>query len=177
MVEYVAFLRGINSGKNPTLKMDQLKNTFENLGFQNVTTVLASGNVIFMAEEQNINSLEEKIEEEILKEFKFVSPAIVKTSIEIENLIATKPFGKSKLSKTKKAYVSFLKEDPDDETVIEGEGFEILDIKNCVVFSIVDLDNAKTPDLMKVLDKKFGKEVTTRGWATIEKIFDKLSKF
>jgi uncharacterized protein (DUF1697 family) len=50
MVTYVAFLRGINSGRNPTIKMDLLKKAFEELGLENVKTVIASGNVIFDAE-------------------------------------------------------------------------------------------------------------------------------
>ena len=45
MNRYVAFLRGINSGGNQTVRMEVLRKTFEDLGFENVRTVLASGNV------------------------------------------------------------------------------------------------------------------------------------
>ena len=47
MTKYIAFLRGINSGGNQTVRMEVLRKTFEDLGFENVKTVLASGNVIF----------------------------------------------------------------------------------------------------------------------------------
>jgi uncharacterized protein (DUF1697 family) len=47
VITYVAFLRGINSGLNPTTKMNVLRTAFEEMGFNNVKTVIASGNVLF----------------------------------------------------------------------------------------------------------------------------------
>ena len=44
---YIAFLRGINNIGSKTIKMDELKKIFETSGLTNVTTVSASGNVIF----------------------------------------------------------------------------------------------------------------------------------
>lgn len=44
---YVAFLRGINVGGHAVIRMSELQRAFEGLGFENVRTVLASGNVIF----------------------------------------------------------------------------------------------------------------------------------
>ncbi|HVF69309.1 MAG TPA: DUF1697 domain-containing protein, partial [Xanthomonadales bacterium] len=49
MTKYVAFLRGINVGGKNKVPMSDLKKTFESLGFQNVKTLLNSGNVIFEA--------------------------------------------------------------------------------------------------------------------------------
>jgi uncharacterized protein (DUF1697 family) len=43
---YVAFLRAINLGGH-VVKMDELKRQFEALEFSNVSTFIASGNVIF----------------------------------------------------------------------------------------------------------------------------------
>lgn len=46
-MKYIAFLRGINiSGKNK-IQMDTLKKDFKELGFENVLTILNSGNIIF----------------------------------------------------------------------------------------------------------------------------------
>ena len=46
MTRYIAFLRAINVGGH-TVKMAELKRLFEALGFTNVETFIASGNVIF----------------------------------------------------------------------------------------------------------------------------------
>ena len=46
MTRYAALLRGINVG-GINIKMADLRSTFVDLGFENVKTVLASGNVLF----------------------------------------------------------------------------------------------------------------------------------
>ena len=51
MKRYIALLRGINVGGHKKLKMTDLKLLFEDLGFENVTTYIQSGNVVFSAKE------------------------------------------------------------------------------------------------------------------------------
>jgi len=46
MTRYIAFLRAINVGGH-TVKMEHLRGIFESMGFSNVETFIASGNVIF----------------------------------------------------------------------------------------------------------------------------------
>jgi uncharacterized protein (DUF1697 family) len=46
-VRYVALLRGINVGGRTLVKMADLKACFEQLGFDDVSTYIASGNVLF----------------------------------------------------------------------------------------------------------------------------------
>ena len=51
MTTYIALLRGINvSGKN-IIKMVELKQLFKNKGFNNVTTYIQSGNILFNSNE------------------------------------------------------------------------------------------------------------------------------
>jgi len=48
MKTYISILRGINvSGKN-LIKMNSLREMYESLGFQNVTTYIHSGNVVMI---------------------------------------------------------------------------------------------------------------------------------
>ena len=61
MPKYVAFLRAINVGGH-LVKMDYLRTLFEALGFENVETFIASGNVIFDSKSKNTQALEKKIE-------------------------------------------------------------------------------------------------------------------
>ncbi|HYQ86023.1 MAG TPA: DUF1697 domain-containing protein, partial [Bacteroidota bacterium] len=49
MIQYAAFLRGINVGGHKPVRMSDLEKAFGQLGFRNVKTVLASGNVLFEA--------------------------------------------------------------------------------------------------------------------------------
>ncbi len=48
-MKYVAFLRSLNVGGKHVVKMPELKKLFEGMGFKNVATFIASGNVIFEA--------------------------------------------------------------------------------------------------------------------------------
>jgi uncharacterized protein (DUF1697 family) len=63
MRQYIAFLRGINGGL--TLKMADLRKLFERLGFTNIKTVLATGNVIFEASQSNRMEIASQIERAI----------------------------------------------------------------------------------------------------------------
>jgi uncharacterized protein (DUF1697 family) len=60
MQRYVAFLRGMNLGKR-RLPMGQLKALFEELGFYDVATFIASGNVIFSTGTKDSGRLEARI--------------------------------------------------------------------------------------------------------------------
>ena len=65
MPRYIAFLRAINVGGHHTVKMDFLRCLFESLGFSNVETFIASGNVVFGATSNSAQALARKIEERL----------------------------------------------------------------------------------------------------------------
>ena len=64
MPKYFAFLRAINVGGH-TVKMDYLRALFEALGFANVETFIASGNVIFETKSKDTNALQREIEKHL----------------------------------------------------------------------------------------------------------------
>ena len=59
---YIALLRGINVGGNNIIRMADLKQSFEELGFSEVTTYIQSGNVLFNSSEGDKQLLTGKIE-------------------------------------------------------------------------------------------------------------------
>ncbi|MDO8754830.1 MAG: DUF1697 domain-containing protein, partial [Anaerolineales bacterium] len=61
MSKHIAFLRAINVGGH-NVKMGHLRQLIESLGFSNVETFIASGNVIFEATAGNTKNLKKKIE-------------------------------------------------------------------------------------------------------------------
>jgi uncharacterized protein (DUF1697 family) len=170
--KYVAFLRGINSGKNPTVKMKVLRKAFEDLGFTHVRTILASGNVLFETAFTDEKSLEQKIEEFLPLMIGFKSEVIVRTIDDLYKLMLLNPFKASETTSHIRSYVTFVKGIPKTNLKFpaKGKGYTILGIFNEVVCSVVDLSDSKTPYLMQVLDKEFGRCITTRSWNTIERI-------
>lgn len=61
MTKYVALLRGI-APTNLNMRNDKLRGVFEKLAFENVKTVISSGNVIFESPSRRAKKLEETIE-------------------------------------------------------------------------------------------------------------------
>jgi uncharacterized protein (DUF1697 family) len=68
-VRYVALLRGVNVGGKSLVKMGDLKSCLEALGLDNVSTYIASGNVLFESAERDVAKLEKRIERAIEKRF------------------------------------------------------------------------------------------------------------
>jgi uncharacterized protein (DUF1697 family) len=76
-VRYVALLRGINVGGKTLIKMADLKACIEALGLDDVSTYIASGNVLFGSRERSAAKLESKIEHAIEQRFQLPVKAVV----------------------------------------------------------------------------------------------------
>ena len=109
MPKYVAFLRAINVGGH-TVKMDQLRQLFEELGLSKVETFLASGNVIFESSTKNEAGLEKKIREHLKTSLGYEVDTFLRTIQEVAEIEKHSPFVADK--KEKDVYVGFLHETP-----------------------------------------------------------------
>ena len=89
-MKYIALLRGVNiSGKNK-IAMKELKQILEENNYQNVTTYLNSGNVIFESNKENIAK---NISEIIKNNFNLEIPVFVITETELEDILNNAPDG------------------------------------------------------------------------------------
>jgi uncharacterized protein (DUF1697 family) len=172
---YVAFLRGINVGGNTLISMEDLKRAFASLGFANIRTVLASGNVVFETSEKNPAVFTAKIEQKLKTRFGFDVTVIVRTAEQIQALVASKPFKKTKVTPQTRLHVTFLPPSVDGGLKVserlKGPGFETVRVSEGELCSVVEVSaNGGTSDLMKVLEKQFGRKITTRTWNTVERI-------
>jgi len=172
---YLAFLRGINVGGNTLISMEDLKGAFESLGFKNIKTVLASGNVIFEAPKSDLASLTRKIEQKLESQFGSAITVMLRTGEDIQALIDLAPFKKVKVTPQIRLQVSFLPHNAEHSLKVsqrlKGTPYDILRATPGELCSVVDVALKQgTPDLMKVLEKEFGKKITTRTWNTVERI-------
>ena len=91
MTSYVAMLRAVNVGGTGKLPMSELKAMCEAAGFTDVRTYIASGNVVFgsrLAEPAVKKKLEQALHEHAGKPV----GVIVRTSIEMAQVLASNPF-------------------------------------------------------------------------------------
>lgn len=112
MPKYLAFLRAINVGGH-TVKMDQLRHMFEALGFANVETFIASGNVIFASASKNAKALEKKIEKHLHESLGYEVATFIRTTAELAAIAQYKPFSEAELNdKGNKLYIAFTADPP-----------------------------------------------------------------
>lgn len=91
MIKYIALLRGINiSGKNK-ISMSELKLELEKNKYQNVSTYLNSGNVIFESNINNKETIMKDIYKIIKNKFNLEVPIFVMTSLELEDILNNSP--------------------------------------------------------------------------------------
>jgi uncharacterized protein (DUF1697 family) len=171
---YAAFLRGINVGGISTLKMADLVKAFEGMGFRNVRTVLASGNVIFEAPGESTVALSELITRKLREAFGRDILVIVRSIEDLRELEAQQPFSDVVVTPQTRLIVMFLSEDtiqPVMSDMPAHEDFRIVCVHNRSICGVIDEEQGTaTVQLMGALEKEFGKQVTTRTWNTVLRV-------
>jgi uncharacterized protein (DUF1697 family) len=105
---YVAFLRGMNVGGH-RLTNDELRAHFGALGFGEVATFRASGNVIFAAGSESEQSVGARIEAGLAERLGYAVPTFVRSEDEVRAVAAHEPFAAHELARSNgKLQVSFL---------------------------------------------------------------------
>ena len=116
MTRYVALLRAINVGGH-TVKMDVLRKHFSRMGFGNVETFIASGNVIFDAADEKPATLEARIGFELEKSLGYAVATFLRTPAELAAIVRHQPFDIGVLDPAQHAlYVGFLARKPGADT-------------------------------------------------------------
>jgi uncharacterized protein (DUF1697 family) len=153
--------------------MENLKEVFVSLGFRDAKTFLASGNVIFSANETSDALLTKEIELALKRAFAMDIIVVIRTIEYLQELVKSEPFKTVKEEQGLRKHVTFLKEKNKKTLTIPYESpkkdYCIVSATNDEVFVAVGPEG-KTTDLMTFLDKQFGKSVTTRNWNTVRKI-------
>ena len=155
MTTYVALLRGIMP-TNPNMRGEKLRMVFESLGLSDVTTVIASGNVIFSTALKNIASLETTIEKALTEQLDFKSTTVIRSQAELETLVQKDPFKGTVDEKPNYLVVTFFKD------------------RKKELCTVLDTSNAETTSFMSRLEKEHGKKITTRTWKTVARIVAKM---
>ena len=173
-VRYVAFLRGINVGKR-RVKNDALGTVFSDLGYTDVRVLIASGNVLFDADEQDEKNLTRTVEAGLEKGLGFQVSVMLRSVPEIQAILDLDPFTSIEVTKQTRRYVTLLAEKTMSTMTLpyaSSDGnFRILSRADREVYSVLTVsESGRTVDLMAVLEKEYGKSVTTRNWNTIQKI-------
>jgi uncharacterized protein (DUF1697 family) len=168
MPRYAAFLRGVSP---MNAKMPLLKEAFEAAGFTGVKTVLSSGNVVFDARRSCASALQQAAEAAMRERLGTGFLAIVRPVDLLQELLASDPYQPFRLGPEAKRIVTFLREPPPGAVTlpVEQNGARLLALRGGEVLGAY-LRTPKGPVFMTLIERTFGKEVTTRTWDTVARV-------
>ncbi len=175
---YVAFLRGMNLG-NRRIKNDELRAEFEALGFDDVATFRASGNVIFAFEDGGSEGvLTRTIEHGLGEALGYEVPVFLRSAPEVTAIAAQEPFPAKAVAASKgKLQVSLLAKKPTaaarGKVLALATDEDRLAIADRELFWLPGGGTIDSDLDLKAIDKALGKG-TMRTMGTIEQIVAKV---
>ncbi|MCB9992704.1 MAG: DUF1697 domain-containing protein [Hyphomicrobiaceae bacterium] len=174
---WFALLRGVNLGKR-TVRSDDLRAAFHNMGFADAETVIASGNVVFSAAAPDVGTIEKALE----AHFGFPIGVVLRSRDDIAALEDSNPFGAYEAGNDTKLYAYFVSAPIGDRLAglhsIDGD-FDVVRIDEDVFFTAMFRQpTGRFGSGLDGVDKRFkGVTVTNRNWNTIGRLLEKAAKF
>jgi len=173
MNKYIVLLRAINvSGKN-IIKMADLKEKLQLVGFVNVHTYIQSGNIL-LESENNSSEIMKQINSLIKDEFSLDIDIFVLTKHELRESLEQNPFSKDLPGN--RVFITFLDKELHSTQVEEFKKLnlspeEYLINKKCFYFYLPEgMANSKLNN--NFIEKKFNVKSTGRNINTINKMLD-----
>jgi uncharacterized protein (DUF1697 family) len=111
MSRYFAFLRAINVGGR-TVRMEHLRALFGEMGFTDVGTFIASGNVVFESRARSATGLERAIEAHLRQALGYDVDTFVRSQGELAAIVGRDAFPHAATASAHGVYVAFLAESP-----------------------------------------------------------------
>ena len=172
-MRYVALLRGINLGGNNQMKMEELRATFESLGFANVKSYINSGNLAFDTKKTPEGKLIDKIETAVESKFGRRVHIMIRDQSYVERILKNNPFD-GQYESHKHMHVLFLKEPMPAEklqllqaSALPGERYHA---DGCEIYNLLPNGVAGSLLTKGFFEKKPAVPYTGRNWRTVEKL-------
>ncbi len=168
-MRYVAFLRAINTG-NRRIKMVDLRRVFCDVGFENVATHLASGNVIFDCPSPPLpGDLGQIVEQGV----GFHSQVFLRTAGEVRSVLERVPW----TDDGDVVEVSFLEREPEPSAARKLEATaqepEQLVVSGAELYFLRTARGAPTVHKEPTATKILQMNTTRRGISTVEQIYER----
>jgi uncharacterized protein (DUF1697 family) len=171
MPKYVALLRAINVGGH-TVKMDRLRQLFEELGFRNVETFIASGNVIFDSPSRTPLALERRIERHLHKALGYEVATFIRSPADLAAIAEHEAFPPTEVDKCT-LYIGFAGTSPTeaacDKLVGSRTPVDEFHVNNREIYWLLR-KSFNESEFKGNLEKMLGMRVTFRNVTTVRKL-------
>jgi uncharacterized protein (DUF1697 family) len=176
---FVALLRGVNVGGKNMIRMSSLKDSFERMGFREVTTYVNSGNIIFRASEADARKLERTIEGMLSGEYGLECKVVVRSFSEMAELVMSLPETWDG-DRAWKYNVIFLRHSIDSENILDvlkpaGDIEQVVYLPGTLLWSARISDLSRT-SMLKLPGQKLFQEMTVRNTNTTKKLYELMKK-
>lgn len=175
MTRYVALLRGINVGGNNMIAMAALRTCFEEAGFENVATYIASGNVLFTpSRAATPAALTRKLEALLTSTFKYQASLVLRDRKQMADVVKHAPKGFGTKPDLYRYDVTFLK-----EPLTASEAFKVWPMKEGVddvaagpgvIYTSRLIAKATQSKMNRIVALPIYKSMTIRNWNTTTKL-------
>jgi uncharacterized protein (DUF1697 family) len=176
MTTYVALLRAVNLGGRSQVTMSDLRHLLTDLGFDDVKSMLQSGNLVFRADAGSGAKLEAKLEAETQKQLGLKTTFFVRTAKELDAVVASNPFPDEAKRDPSHLLVLFLKkaaEAKDLEALRAAiKGPELVDAKGRHAYIVYPAGIGRSRLTSALIESKLGTQGTGRNWNTVLKLVD-----
>jgi uncharacterized protein (DUF1697 family) len=178
MPHYVAFLRAINVGGH-TVRMETLRQLFESLGFSNVETFIASGNVLFHTTSLDILELEASIASGLRNRLGYEVIPFLRTKTELAAIASHQAFPQPLVNAAAAFNIAFLSS-PLDEQAEQKLMALTSDIDSFTthareVYWLCQRIQSQSTFSNAVLERKLGVKSTLRGMNSVQRLAARLA--
>lgn len=173
MPRYIAFLRAINVGGR-TVSMEALRAQFEALGFLQVETFIASGNVIFTTPSPGGPALRRRIETGLQQALGYEVTTFLRTDAELQAIAGSPPFHEAARRQAGAFNVGFLAQALDEAQVARllqlRTVIDDFEVKGREVYWLCKFKQSESKFSNAVLERTLQLKATFRNFNTVTRL-------
>lgn len=174
MQTYVALLRAINVGGHGKVAMSELRDAIASAGFEDVRTILQTGNVVFRSKASSTGAMEKRLASVAAEKCGVTTEFFVRTAVEWSSIIERNPFTREAIDDPQRLIVMPLRDAPSMDAIealrAAIRGRERVDVNGREAYFVYP-DGMGTSKLTNtVIEKKLATRATARNWNTVMKI-------
>jgi uncharacterized protein (DUF1697 family) len=174
MATFIALLRAVNVAGHGQVAMSDLRRLLTDLGFDEVKSLLQSGNLVFSTTAGTGTRLEATLERESQGRLGLKTAFLVRTPKEIDAVVAANPFPAEAKRDPGHLVVVFLKDAPKAGAVealrAAIKGPEVVQVKGREAYIVYPAGIGRSRLTSALIDARLGTTGTGRNWNTVLKL-------
>jgi uncharacterized protein (DUF1697 family) len=175
MSTFISMLRGINVGVQKRLRMETLRDIYQELGCKKVRTYVQSGNVIFDIPEQDQSELAKRIEAHIVQTCGYPVQVFIRQIDDFQRILSGNPFLHARNEDPGKLHVTFFYQSPYGTALSQlaapGGTIDEFALGDMAVYLFCPNGYGKTKLSNSFFERQLGIPVTTRNWNTVNNLY------